>query len=99
MKGEVMAHTDSRASNDYNKTLSQNRAEAARAWLISQGVSADRLTAAGYGETRLKNHCKDNVECSELEHQRNRRVEFRVTDFDNSIDNVSRESETYVPGK
>lgn len=78
MRGELMAHTDSRASATYNLELSQRRAEAVRAYLVEKGISPDRLIAKGYGEQFLINHCADGVECTEEQHQRNRRVEFRV---------------------
>ena len=47
-------------------------------YLVSKGISRSRLSAKGYGETRLVNRCSNDVECSENEHQRNRRTEFRV---------------------
>ncbi|MGE0354894.1 MAG: OmpA family protein [Gemmatimonadales bacterium] len=46
---EVAGYTDSRGSRAYNLRLSQERAEAVRAYLIEQGVAAERLTARGYG--------------------------------------------------
>jgi len=49
---EVAGHTDSMGSDAYNMKLSQQRAEAVRNFLISRGVSADRLTAKGYGESQ-----------------------------------------------
>jgi len=52
VKVEVAGHTDSTNSDAYNLRLSQRRAEAVRAYLIKQGVAADRLTAKGYGESR-----------------------------------------------
>lgn len=79
MKGELAAHTDSRASYDYNIELSQNRAESVVRWLEQRGISPDRIKAKGYGETVLRNGCADGVDCDEFQHQRNRRVEFRVT--------------------
>lgn len=79
MKGEISAHTDSRAPFKYNEQLSENRAKAARQYLLAKGIDPDRLKAKGYGEYVLKNHCADNVPCSEAQHQRNRRVEFKVT--------------------
>jgi outer membrane protein OmpA-like peptidoglycan-associated protein len=91
LKGEIMAHTDSRATHEYNIDLSNRRAKAARQWLISQGIDATRLTAVGYGETMLKNQCADGMECTEDEHQRNRRVEFRVTDIGSLVDERSQE--------
>lgn len=51
VKVEVAGHTDSVASDDYNQGLSQRRADVVRAYLIKQGVPAERLTAKGYGES------------------------------------------------
>jgi hypothetical protein len=45
---------------------------------VKRGVNKKRLKAVGYGETQPINKCIDNVPCSEEEHQRNRRTEFRV---------------------
>ncbi|MFV0566119.1 MAG: OmpA family protein, partial [Flavobacteriaceae bacterium] len=42
------------------------------------GISRDRLTGRGYGETTPVNHCADGVWCSEPDHQLNRRSEFIV---------------------
>lgn len=75
---EVRSHTDSRASNSYNETLSQNRANAAVDYLVSQGISRSRLVGKGYGETQLLNGCTDGVNCSEAQHQLNRRTEMKV---------------------
>lgn len=52
---ELAAHTDCRGSDDYNKRLSQQRAESVVKYLIAQGIAADRLTPVGYGEERPKN--------------------------------------------
>lgn len=52
VKVEVAGHTDSRSSDAYNMTLSQNRANAVRDYLVGKGVAADRLTAKGYGESQ-----------------------------------------------
>lgn len=75
---EISSHTDARGSNDYNKTLSQNRASAARDYIASQGIDANRVVGIGYGETRLLNRCADGVDCSAAEHQINRRTEMKV---------------------
>jgi outer membrane protein OmpA-like peptidoglycan-associated protein len=90
MKGEIGAHTDSRASHKYNDKLSENRAKAAVEWLVKRGVSRDRLTYKGYGETKLKNQCADGVDCTPTEHQRNRRVEFKVTYLGNTLESKER---------
>jgi outer membrane protein OmpA-like peptidoglycan-associated protein len=78
IKIEVSAHTDSRGSSEYNKALSLRRATEARTYLLSKGVPASKIIIRGYGEDRLINHCKDNVQCSEEEHAVNRRVELRL---------------------
>jgi outer membrane protein OmpA-like peptidoglycan-associated protein/tetratricopeptide (TPR) repeat protein len=78
MKIAINSHTDSRQTHAYNVVLSNNRAKSTRKWLIKQGISADRLTANGYGETKLVNNCSDGVDCSEEQHQANRRSEFIV---------------------
>ena len=75
---EIMSHTDSRGNDDYNMALSQQRAQSVVNYLVSKGISRDRLVAKGYGETRLKNRCANGVECTEEEHQQNRRTEFRI---------------------
>ncbi|MEY8848469.1 OmpA family protein [Psychroserpens sp. XS_ASV72] len=75
---EIMSHTDSRGNDDYNMSLSQQRANSVVNYLVSKGISRSRLTARGYGETRLTNRCSNGVDCSETQHQRNRRTEFRV---------------------
>ena len=76
---ELSSHTDSRASGRYNLVLSDKRAHAAVEYIISKGIERNRITAKGYGETKLINKCKNNVECTEEEHQKNRRTEFKVT--------------------
>ena len=75
---ELSAHTDSRGSDSYNKRLSQKRAESTVKWLIDQGVKASRLEPKGYGESKLVNHCKNGVKCSDEDHMKNRRVELKV---------------------
>ncbi|MFN8353379.1 MAG: OmpA family protein [Spirosomataceae bacterium] len=76
---ELGSHTDSRSSTEYNQQLSQKRAEAAVAYIIEHGIPSSRITAKGYGESKLINRCKDGVKCSEAEHQQNRRTEVRIT--------------------
>ena len=76
---ELSSHTDSRASGRYNLVLSDKRARAAVEYIISKGIARKRITAKGYGETKLINECKNNVDCTEEKHQENRRTEFKVT--------------------
>ena len=78
LKIELSSHTDARGDNPYNQALSQRRAESAVEYIKQRGISADRITARGYGETRLVNDCTDGVECTEAQHQANRRTAFTV---------------------
>jgi len=75
---ELSSHTDSQGDEEYNMALSQRRAEMTKNWLIERGVKPKQIIAKGYGESRLLNHCKDNVDCSEEEHRVNRRTEFKI---------------------
>ena len=79
MKIDVRSHTDSRQTFKYNEKLSDRRAKSTMAWLVKNGVDETRLTGKGYGETQLVNKCADNVQCTEEEHQANRRSEFIIT--------------------
>lgn len=79
MKLDIRSHTDSRASHQYNEALSDRRAKSTINWLIQNGVAKNRLTGKGYGETQLVNQCSDGVNCTEEEHQMNRRSEFIIT--------------------
>jgi len=82
MEVELGAHTDSRGAEAYNLQLSLRRAESARNFLIQQGIAAYRIKAVGYGESQLRNKCTDEVNCTEAEHQYNRRTEVKVTKID-----------------
>ncbi|RAJ16761.1 OmpA family protein [Olleya aquimaris] len=76
---EVQSHTDSRASDDYNMALSNRRNVATKQYIIKKGgISPDRLEGRGYGETMLVNRCSNSVECTEDEHDWNRRSNFIV---------------------
>ncbi len=76
---ELGSHTDSRGNDDYNQKLSQRRAAAAVAYIVSEGADSARITARGYGESQLVNRCRNGVECSDEMHQQNRRTELRIT--------------------
>lgn len=79
---ELSSHTDARAGDDFNQELSQRRAQSAVDYIVSQGISRERLVARGYGETQLINGCTNDVICTEEEHQENRRTEFKVIDIE-----------------
>lgn len=78
LKIELSSHTDSRGTEEYNKDLSQRRADNAKEYLVNHQIVPDRVVAVGYGESRLKNNCKDGVYCTELGHQYNRRTEVKI---------------------
>ncbi len=71
---ELSSHTDARGSDIYNLDLSQRRAESAVEYIISKGIERSRITAKGYGETRLVVRNAN----TDADHQRNRRTEFKV---------------------
>ncbi|MEC4054509.1 OmpA family protein [Myroides odoratimimus] len=81
MKIQVRSHTDSKGSDAYNMGLSERRAQTTVDWLIYQGINPSRLSAKGYGETNIINHCQNNVPCLEKEHQQNRRSEFIIMEL------------------
>ncbi len=77
IKIELSSHTDCRDTDEYNMTLSQARAQSAVDYLVESGVSRDRMVAQGYGETINRVDCECE-ECTEEEHQANRRTSFKV---------------------
>ncbi len=83
---DIRSHTDCRGTASYNEKLSERRAKSTRQYLIDKGIPIDRLTAKGYGESRLVNDCgcepTSESSCSEEEHQLNRRSEFIITSID-----------------
>jgi outer membrane protein OmpA-like peptidoglycan-associated protein len=62
--------------------LSQKRSESAVAYIVSQGISQDRIIAKGYGESQLVNECDDGVPCTAEQHRQNRRTEFKILEMD-----------------
>jgi outer membrane protein OmpA-like peptidoglycan-associated protein len=69
----IEGHTDSVGSAQYNVTLSQRRADSVRKALMENGISADRIAAKGYGETKPVASNK-----TAAGRQQNRRVEVTV---------------------
>lgn len=74
---ELTSHTDCRGTDEYNEDLSQKRAESAVEYLVRAGISVDRLSARGYGESQPVADCECES-CTEEEHQANRRTAFRI---------------------
>jgi peptidoglycan-associated lipoprotein len=75
---ELGSHTDSRGSPAYNSALSQKRAQAVVDYLTDKGVAKNRIKSKGYGESKILNKCVEGAECSEDDHQLNRRTEFKI---------------------
>jgi len=76
---EISAHTDHIGSNDYNLELSQNRAESVVKYLVSNGISKERIVPVGYGENNpivvsLDSNGKDIPQARD----KNRRIEFKL---------------------
>ena len=74
---QLSSHTDCRGEDLYNETLSQKRAQSAVEYLISKGIQPERLVAKGYGESLLTITCICE-QCSEEQHQANRRTTFKI---------------------
>ncbi len=82
LRVELRSHTDSRGRAEYNQSLSRQRAESAKAYLMRRGVEAERISTRGFGESQLRNHCADGVNCSDSEHRYNRRTEVVILETD-----------------
>jgi outer membrane protein OmpA-like peptidoglycan-associated protein len=79
---ELRSYCDCRDTKEYNQVLSDNRATASADYIKKRITHPDRITGKGYGETHLVNGCDCDgdaaANCSEAEHQKNRRTEFIV---------------------
>ncbi len=76
---DLVGNTDARASDNYNKQLSKQRAVAVENYLLKHDITKKRIVKVeAKGKTQLVNNCIDNT-CDEALHQLNRRVEFIIT--------------------
>jgi outer membrane protein OmpA-like peptidoglycan-associated protein len=79
---ELGSHTDCRSSASSNLALSAKRAKASADYIKKRITNPDRIYGKGYGETQLVNGCACEgavkPACSEEEHQKNRRTEFKI---------------------
>lgn len=96
---ELSSHTDARGDDAYNLSLSQKRAQSAVSWLITHGVNKNKIKPVGYGEKQPVNKCTNSVKCSEEEHQRNRRTEFKVLNAGEIINSKVKEKIVVDPCK
>src|SRR5690606_36469072 len=74
MRIKIESHTDNRGSDVYNLKLSDERPRSTMQYVVSKGISPNRLQAKGYGESSPKVDCCEN--CTEEQHAINRRSEF-----------------------
>lgn len=85
MEIELSSHTDQRGTDAYNEKLSQCRAESAVSYIVGKGISKSRITAKGYGESKLLKDCTLEKDCPQTSegdcpcHQNNRRTEVKIT--------------------
>ena len=92
---ELRSHTDSRGTKEYNYDLSVRRATNAVEYLTEKGgIGRDRISPGGYGETQILNGCTDGIDCTEAQHQYNRRTEVRITSI-----NISDVTIRYIDSK
>lgn len=81
MKLAMDSHTDSRQTDEYNDALSQRRARSTMTYLLRKGIPADRMERTSFGERHLVNECGNDVICTEVKHQFNRRTEFQMVSY------------------
>ena len=77
---EVKGHADSRGGAEYNMKLSQRRADSTVKYIVSAGISGDRIYGKGYGETQISNGCTDGVRCTSQEHRVNRITDYEMVE-------------------
>jgi OOP family OmpA-OmpF porin len=81
LKLKITSHTDSRGASTYNDWLSQRRVDTTKDYMLTKGISDDKLITEAYGERMLLNECDDNTYCPEEKHAVNRRSEFEIIEF------------------
>ena len=76
----IFGYTDCRGNNAYNMVLGENRANAVKEYLVSDGINSKRINVFGKGATNYVNNCYQPEDCTETEHRMNRRCEFQIDD-------------------
>jgi len=84
---EVLGHTDSKGTDNYNQSLSERRASSVSAYIKSQGVNSSRLSTRGLGESDPKT--SNDTDAGQAE---NRRVEFVITANQKMVEDAKKES-------
>ncbi len=75
----IDGHTDNIGTPEYNLVLSNHRDNAVIDYLHAKGINPKRISATGYGMSKMVNRCGPGVKCSDEEEQLNRRVEFHFS--------------------
>ncbi len=75
---EFESHTDSRAEDEFNMQLSEQRIEAIKEYMGFKGIQINRIKGTAYGETKPLNRCVNDVECTDEEYLVNRRTTFVI---------------------
>lgn len=91
MRIQLASHTDERGSAAYNQALSERRAAAAENYLDRRGIDRGRIETRGYGESQPLRRCAEDPTCTERDHQRNRRTEFKVLSAGIDLQSEARE--------
>ncbi len=60
--------------------LSERRAGSSFDYIVSKGIDASRITTQGFGKSQMVNDCGEDKNCTEDEHQLNRRTNFKVVE-------------------
>lgn len=84
---QIFGYTDSSGADDYNLTLSEQRAASVRSYLVGKGLKASRFTTIGRGEADpiADNSTKDGM-------SQNRRVEFAITANEKMVQDAQKEA-------
>lgn len=82
IKIELDVYTDSRGTDKENDDLTDKRAAFCKEYLMQKGIDEKRISAKGLGETKLINHCTNNITCIDEEHEENNRIEITVISTD-----------------
>lgn len=78
MEIEITVHTETRGDAGMNMTLTEERGNNIKKYLVYRGINPERITTVAKGDTEPRNRCKKNVDCSDDEHQENNRLEVRI---------------------
>jgi outer membrane protein OmpA-like peptidoglycan-associated protein len=78
LKIEIGMHSDNRGSDQVNKDITTFNAKVLQQHLVDKGIDVNRITPVGYGESMPIVPCPADVKCTEEQHNKNRRVEFKI---------------------